>query len=424
MPKVMKITDENGTVVAAREYDAFGNVLSETGTWRSRFAFHPNWIQLKDGGGRFYITPGGRIYDTVIGRFLSRDPLAGLAGGYDYALANPVTNVDPTGLQPCEAGSGGRELEPIRYPRLLLATLAQGRTGDPSAMFRAWFSDDPVMSGPGISTKSLQNRAEKYVNAMKAACQKCDDDECFKQLMKWFRFQLRLILADAELTETAFEVDALTSAAHEGSATLISSVGWVVITTVATAGLGSYAATVQAQAAARGATVVQSSQKAVSAFRAIEAFKSAGTITSAQSAALASQLTSSAHRAARTYQGYKFLRGAGFIVQAAQRSAATYGAYKAASSVPGRAAAPAQAALENVPATTTDLVMRVAMALADTYIYRLDLLSRDGKSPKVRRQIASIAKGRIARLKGYTQALEMKLCARMEGRPGRRNAPR
>ncbi len=108
MPNVMKITDENGTVVATREYDAFGTVLSETGAWsRSRFGFHPNWIQLKDGDGKFYITPGGRIYDTETGRFLQRDPKA--KPGADRYVAfrnNPVRYVDPDGRDPQDKHSG------------------------------------------------------------------------------------------------------------------------------------------------------------------------------------------------------------------------------------------------------------------------------------------------------------------------------
>ncbi len=75
MPSVVKITDQAGNVVAERLYDAFGNVLSESGDWSGfPFGFHPNWLEFKAGERTFYLTPGGRIYDPMLGRFLQRDP--------------------------------------------------------------------------------------------------------------------------------------------------------------------------------------------------------------------------------------------------------------------------------------------------------------------------------------------------------------
>ena len=111
MPSVVKVTDENGNVVATREYNAFGEVLSETGNWsHHRFGFHPNWIQLKDvDGGRFYLTPGGRIYDTKDGRFLQRDPKA-RPGENPYVafLNNPMRFVDPTGAAEVDVTKKGQ----------------------------------------------------------------------------------------------------------------------------------------------------------------------------------------------------------------------------------------------------------------------------------------------------------------------------
>ncbi len=43
MANVCVLTDENGNEVGRREYDAFGNVICETGDWsQSRFGFNPN----------------------------------------------------------------------------------------------------------------------------------------------------------------------------------------------------------------------------------------------------------------------------------------------------------------------------------------------------------------------------------------------
>ena len=49
MANVYVQTDENGNVVGRREYDAFGNVISETGDWsHSRFGFSANWMELRN----------------------------------------------------------------------------------------------------------------------------------------------------------------------------------------------------------------------------------------------------------------------------------------------------------------------------------------------------------------------------------------
>jgi len=45
-----------------------------------------------------YITPGGRVYDSSIGRFLQKDPLAPPGTNpYVYANNDPLTHVDPSG---------------------------------------------------------------------------------------------------------------------------------------------------------------------------------------------------------------------------------------------------------------------------------------------------------------------------------------
>jgi len=118
MPKVVEMTDENGDVVAGRDYDAFGQVLAETGDWSHlAFGFHPNWVQLKDvEGGRYYVTPGGRIYDTELGRFLQRDPIRLPTENTYVALRNnPQNVVDPWGWDGKKA-TGSLPPWPARLP--------------------------------------------------------------------------------------------------------------------------------------------------------------------------------------------------------------------------------------------------------------------------------------------------------------------
>jgi uncharacterized protein RhaS with RHS repeats len=75
---VVALTDETGAVVARREYNAFGDVLAESGDWSGfRFGYQSNWMTLN---GDLYLTESGRVYDAKIGRHLQREPNHGLAG--------------------------------------------------------------------------------------------------------------------------------------------------------------------------------------------------------------------------------------------------------------------------------------------------------------------------------------------------------
>ena len=130
MPKVVNITERHQAVVAARDYDAFGQVLSESGDWGdSDFGFHPNWLQLKGvAGGRYYLTPGGRVYDTCVGRYLQRDPVAVAGDNLYAALAdNPNKYVDPSGFtqEYTYPQVAAAEIEVLRWQGRLAALLAQ-----------------------------------------------------------------------------------------------------------------------------------------------------------------------------------------------------------------------------------------------------------------------------------------------------------
>jgi RHS repeat-associated protein len=105
---IVRITDANMAVVAAREYDAFGYIRSETGDWTiSDLGFHSDWVMLGDSGGTLYFTPGGRVYDTTLGRFLQRDRLSRETSQNPYVALNncPTNFVDPLGLDAVSLGA-------------------------------------------------------------------------------------------------------------------------------------------------------------------------------------------------------------------------------------------------------------------------------------------------------------------------------
>ena len=90
-------TNSSQTNTATNRYDAFGNVLAQTGTWKGPFAY----------GGKFgYQTDdvdmqllGDRYYDPTIGRFLSRDAARDGRNWYTYVDASPLGHFDAAGFQ-------------------------------------------------------------------------------------------------------------------------------------------------------------------------------------------------------------------------------------------------------------------------------------------------------------------------------------
>ncbi len=94
------LTDTNETVTDTWLFDAWGNIVSHTGTSSPPFL----WI----GEVQYYYDPETglftirvRIYGPTISRWLSVDPL-GFEDGrslYLYAMNNPLSHIDPSGLK-------------------------------------------------------------------------------------------------------------------------------------------------------------------------------------------------------------------------------------------------------------------------------------------------------------------------------------
>jgi RHS repeat-associated protein len=94
---VTELLNQSGGIVKTYRYDAFGNILQETGpTWNRGFTYTGRERHYRSG--LYYYR--ARWYDAQTGRFITQDPI--LWGGginlYGYVGNNPVNYYDPYGL--------------------------------------------------------------------------------------------------------------------------------------------------------------------------------------------------------------------------------------------------------------------------------------------------------------------------------------
>jgi RHS repeat-associated protein len=97
---VRLLTNEAGEVTDRYNYDAFGNFLLRTGTTNNNYLFRGEYSSQRFGW--YYLR--ARHYNQSTGRFTSFDSASGVLSNpitlhkYLYADADPVNNVDPSGL--------------------------------------------------------------------------------------------------------------------------------------------------------------------------------------------------------------------------------------------------------------------------------------------------------------------------------------
>jgi RHS repeat-associated protein len=123
---VTSLTSSSATIAATYAYDAFGNLLSSTGSITNPFRYTGRESDSDTG---FY-DYRARYYDSVIGRFVSEDPVTFVAGVnfYVYAVNDPQNLVDPTGFKACCAKNEENKIrELLASAREYLADMQAGR---------------------------------------------------------------------------------------------------------------------------------------------------------------------------------------------------------------------------------------------------------------------------------------------------------
>ncbi|MFH1776992.1 MAG: RHS repeat-associated core domain-containing protein [Candidatus Omnitrophota bacterium] len=93
---INQITDASGNVIQTYEYDAFGNIVNESGSLNNDHQYKTKEYSANTGLVYF----GARYYNPVIGRFITRDPMGMVDGPnlYLYCGNDPVNRIDPFGL--------------------------------------------------------------------------------------------------------------------------------------------------------------------------------------------------------------------------------------------------------------------------------------------------------------------------------------
>ena len=92
----------DGTIDSYNDYYPYGSIMPNRSSVQSadtRYKFTSKERDTETGYDYF----GARYYDSFIGRWLQVDPLAGKYPGwspYNYALNNPIRNIDPDGNDP------------------------------------------------------------------------------------------------------------------------------------------------------------------------------------------------------------------------------------------------------------------------------------------------------------------------------------
>lgn len=98
LKNMMIQSDDLGEGSSRRDYDAFGNVTSATGSWVGPFGYAGGFGYQEDATGLKLL--GHRYYDSSTGRFITRDPIKDARNYYVYCHSNPLTLADMDGLKP------------------------------------------------------------------------------------------------------------------------------------------------------------------------------------------------------------------------------------------------------------------------------------------------------------------------------------
>ncbi len=115
MGNTLFITDSSGVITASYVYGPYGTLLASTGTVDNAFTWQGRFGVMDEGSGFYYIR--ARYYNSITGRFISRDPIRSIGpksiNPYQYAFANPLQFIDPSGKSPNSGRFGDQDIRDL-----------------------------------------------------------------------------------------------------------------------------------------------------------------------------------------------------------------------------------------------------------------------------------------------------------------------
>jgi RHS repeat-associated protein len=172
---VKALTDGSGSVTDSRSTDAFGMLVTSSGSTPTPFGFAGNHGYQQDSETGL-MRLGHRMYDASTGRFISRDPIRDGYNWYVYCANDPIQGIDPEGL------SGGPPLSSVTTPhgQLEMAEIAAEAGG---AIPKPIFPRPPIPGGmanigqqiigwgggAGGAVQALQGLGAQAINQMRDA---------------------------------------------------------------------------------------------------------------------------------------------------------------------------------------------------------------------------------------------------------------
>ena len=88
--------DDSGNVTDSYDLEAFGVALGSSGSTTNPHRFGGAWGYMTEGSGLLQL--GHRFYWPELGRFITQDPIGDGMNWYEYVDGNPVTRIDPEGM--------------------------------------------------------------------------------------------------------------------------------------------------------------------------------------------------------------------------------------------------------------------------------------------------------------------------------------
>lgn len=146
---VTNLTSSKGHNVAGYEYDAYGNILKQTGLAKVN-PYRFSTKEFSPQSGLVYF--GARYYDPKLGRWITKDLIPAL-NLYVYCKNNPINLIDPFGLDTYYINrtfekDGRSEPTNSSYSHSYVAITDNGRVTDTYSWGNGWqskwFHNDPV----------------------------------------------------------------------------------------------------------------------------------------------------------------------------------------------------------------------------------------------------------------------------------------